>query len=224
MIKVLVVDDQELIRESLALILSYQPGMQIVGEAKSGVEAIRMARELRPDVILMDIRMPEMDGMQCTEIIKQNMPNTKVVILTTFDDEEYIYQSLKNGADGFLLKGIATQELVRAIHTIYNGGTFMEPKVAQKVFHLFKKLAQGNFLHDTEEEIEGMTNSELKIMQLIGRGLSNKEITEIMNFSEGTIRNYVSIILRKLDLRDRTQIAIFAIQSSIMLKEFSDED
>lgn len=224
MIRLLVVDDQELIRDSLVLILSHQEGIEVVGEAKSGIEAVRIARELRPDVILMDIRMQGMDGIQCTGIIKQNIPSTKVIILTTFDDEEYIYESLKNGADGFLLKGIKTQELVRAIKTIYNGGAFIEPKIAHKVLHLFKKLAQSNFTTKIDdEEIEGLSNNELRIIQLIGRGLSNKEITKAMSFSEGTIRNYISTILKKLDLRDRTQIAIFAIQSSIMLKEFPNE-
>ncbi len=219
MIKVLIVDDQELIRQSLVLILNNQSGIEVVGDAKSGNEAIELTRKLRPDVILMDIRMPGIDGIQCIKIIKEHLPQIKNIILTTFDDDEYIYKALKNGADGFLLKGISTQELVKAINVVYNGGVSIEPDIAHKVFHLFRRLANYNFINEVEnQDIESLTNNELRIIQLIGQGLSNKQITQAMNFSEGTIRNYISSILRKLDLRDRTQIAIFAIQSSIMLR------
>lgn len=224
MIKILIVDDQELIRQSLALILNNQPGMEVVGDAKSGTEAIEITRRLRPEIILMDIRMPGMDGIQCMKIIKENLPHIKIIILTTFDDDEYIYKALKNGADGFLLKGISTLELVRAINIVYNGGVSIEPDIANKVFQIFRKLANYDFVNQVEnQDIASLSNNELKIIQLIGQGLSNKQITQAMNFSEGTIRNYISSILRKLELRDRTQIAIFAIQSSIMLRNIDHE-
>jgi len=224
MIKILVVDDQELIRQSLALILNNQPSMEVVGDAKSGTEAIEMTRRFRPEIILMDIRMPGMDGIQCMKIIKENLPHIKIIMLTTFDDDEYIYKALKNGADGFLLKGISTQELVKAINVVYNGGVSIEPDIANKVFQIFRKLASYDFVNQVEsQDIESLSNNELKIIQYIGRGLSNKQITQAMNFSEGTIRNYISSILRKLELRDRTQIAIFAIQSSIMLRTIDHE-
>jgi DNA-binding NarL/FixJ family response regulator len=224
MIKILVVDDQELIRQSLALILNNQASMEVVGDAKSGTEAIEMTRRLKPEVILMDIRMPGMDGIQCMKIIKENLSHIKIIMLTTFDDDEYIYKALKNGADGFLLKGISTQELVKAISVVYNGGVSIEPDIANKVFQIFRKLASYDFMNQLEnQDIESLSNNELKIIQYIGRGLSNKQITQAMNFSEGTIRNYISSILRKLELRDRTQIAILAIQSSIMLRNIDHE-
>jgi DNA-binding NarL/FixJ family response regulator len=224
MIKVLIVDDQELIRQSLALILNNQPSIEVVGEAKSGTEAIEMTRRFRPEIILMDIRMPGMDGIQCMKIIKENLPHIKIIILTTFDDDEYIYRALKSGADGFLLKGISTQELVKAVTIVYNGGVSIEPDIANKVFLIFRKLANYDFINQIEnQDIESLSNNELRIIQFIGQGLSNKQISKVMNFSEGTIRNYISSILRKLDLRDRTQIAIFAIQSSIMLRNINHE-
>jgi DNA-binding NarL/FixJ family response regulator len=223
-IRVLIVDDQELIRESLALMLNSHNLLEVVGSAENGSEAISMAREFNPDVILMDIRMPGMNGIECIKIIKEYNKNTKIIVLTTFDDDEYIYESLKNGADGFLLKGISKNELIKAIITGYNNGASIDPEVARKVFTLFGKLAKTSIINKVDEQdIRSLTKNEIKIIQLIGRGLSNKEITKEVNYSEGTIRNYISNILRKLDLRDRTQIAIFALQSNIMLKDVQDE-
>lgn len=198
--------------------------LEVVGSAENGSEAISMAREFNPDVILMDIRMPGMNGIECIKIIKEYNKNTKIIVLTTFDDDEYIYESLKNGADGFLLKGISKNELIKAIITGYNNGASIDPEVARKVFTLFGKLAKTSIINKVDEQdIRSLTKNEIKIIQLIGRGLSNKEITKEVNYSEGTIRNYISNILRKLDLRDRTQIAIFALQSNIMLKDVQDE-
>ncbi|WP_069999704.1 response regulator transcription factor [Cellulosilyticum sp. I15G10I2] len=224
MIKVLIVDDQELIRESLTLILNVTENIEIVGSASNGREAIVLTRAYKPDVILMDIRMPEVDGIECIKMIKEFYRNTKIIVLTTFDDDEYIYESLKNGADGFLLKGISKDELVKAILTVYNNGASIDPEIIKKVFSLFGKLAKSSVVSKVEgQDVESLSNNEIRIIQLIGRGLSNKEITQALNFSEGTVRNYISSILRKLNLRDRTQIAIFAVQSSIMLKDIEDK-
>ena len=223
MIKVLIVDDQEIIRQSLELMLSNRVHMDVVGVAVDGRDAIEKVRKTKPDVVLLDIRMPGMDGIETLRIIKEFSSDTKVLILTTFDDDEYIYQSLKYGANGFLLKGVSIDELVKAIELIHSGGAIMETSISAKVFSLFEKMAKADYVVKAEEkEIDGLLENELKIMQGIGRGLSNKEIAQHLNFTDGTVRNYISSILKKLELRDRTQIAIFTIQSSIMLHTFED--
>jgi DNA-binding NarL/FixJ family response regulator len=220
MIKVLIVDDQELIRDSLQLLVESDDRFMVVGVAYDGRMAVQLAHQIRPDVILMDIRMPEMNGIECTRIIKQEEPRSKIIILTTFDDDEYVYDALKNGADGFLLKGISKTDLLTSIVTVYNGGASVDPHTAQKVFTLLGKIANSPYtaIHEDAGELRNLTSQEMRIMQLIGKGFSNKEIMQEVSFSEGTVRNYISNILKKLDLRDRTQIAIFAIQSGLMLK------
>ncbi|MCF7943506.1 MAG: response regulator transcription factor [Spirochaetia bacterium] len=220
MIRVVIVDDQELILDSLHLLITSDARFTVVGMAKNGSEAVRLARKVQPDVMLMDIRMPELNGIECVRLIKQDNSNIRIIILTTFDDDKYIYEALRNGADGFLLKGISKRDLLASIETVFNGGATVDPKTAQKVFELFGKIVNTPFaaFQDEPEEVKSLTDQEIRIMQLIGKGYSNKEIMSEVNFSEGTVRNYISNILKKLDLRDRTQIAIFAIQSGIMLK------
>lgn len=225
MIKVMIVDDQELIRQSLELMLNNKNNISVIATAENGREAIGLTRSLKPDVILMDIRMPGIDGIECIRIIKENYSEIKIIVLTTFDDDEYVFESLKYGANGFLLKGISLGELVKAIATVHQGGASLEPAIASKVFALFSQMAKSDYSQRIEDsELESLNNNELRIIQLIGQGLSNKEITQRLVFSEGTVRNYISSILRKLDLRDRTQIAIFAIKSGIMLKNFEDKN
>lgn len=226
MISVLIADDQELIRESLELIISLDPRFQFVGSAKDGREVAELAQKLRPDVILMDIRMPEINGLECVKLIKQKDSSIKIIILTTFDDDQYVYEAVKYGADGFLLKGISKNDLLSSIATVHSGGTIVDPHTAQKIFSLFSRLANTPFrsLQEPDEAFKSLTPQELRIMQLIGKGCSNKEIMSEVNFSEGTVRNYISNILKKLDLRDRTQIAILAIQSGLMLKNLEGLD
>lgn len=220
MIRVLIADDQELIRESLEVLISSDERFQVVGSAKNGREAVEMAIKLRPDVVLMDIRMPEMNGIECTTLIKQKDDSIKVLILTTFEDDQYVYDAIKQGANGFLLKGISKQDLLNSLVTVYHGGVGVDSQTVEKIYSMFGRLATSPFhvMQDGDGYVKSLTNIELKIMQLIGRGFSNKEIMYQINLSEGTIRNYISNILKKLDLRDRTQIAIFAIQSGLMLK------
>ncbi len=223
MIKVLIVDDQEMIRESLELMLNSRVNIEVIGSAVDGKDAISRAKRGKPDVILMDVRMPGMDGIECMKVIKGFQPKTKVIILTTFDDDEYIYESLKHGADGFLLKGASINELVKAIELISAGGAIVDTGVSSKVISLFKKMAKADYLlKSSNEEYDNLADNEVKIIQTVGRGLSNKEIAKQLNFTEGTVRNYISSILKKMELRDRTQIAIFAIQSSIMLRTFDE--
>jgi DNA-binding NarL/FixJ family response regulator len=219
MIRVMIAEDQELIRQSLEIILGNKPDMELVGVAENGKEAVDLARALIPDIILMDIRMPEIDGVKCIKLIKERHPQIKIIVLTTFDDDEYVYNALKNGASGYLLKGISSKELVESIRTVNQGGALINPNIAVKVVELFSKMANADFTIKVDEiALKGLSRNELKIIQLIGRGMSNKEITEKLNFSEGTIRNYISGVLSKLNLRDRTQIAIFAVQSGLEMK------
>ena len=145
MIKVMIADDQELIRQSLQIVLEMKEGIEVTATAKDGREVIQEVRKDKPDVILMDVRMPEMDGVQCTQIIKEQYPDVKIIILTTFDDDEYVYNALKHGASGYLLKGISMDELEKAIKTVHSGGAMINPEVATKVVDFFSEMAQSNY-------------------------------------------------------------------------------
>ncbi len=224
MIKVIIADDQELIRQSLQIILRSEKDIEVIDTVANGIEVVRSVRKEKPDVILMDIRMPEMDGVVCTEIIKENYPNIKIIILTTFDDDEYVFNALKYGASGYLLKGISTKELADAIRKVYQGTAMINEDIASKVVKLFSRMAQSNLtIHVDEMQTEELKKSEWQVIALVGSGLSNKEIAKKLNLSEGTVRNNLSIILGKLDLRDRTQLAIWAVQTGAVNREFGDK-
>ena len=203
-----------MIRESLQIVLSNRAGLEVIGTAANGQEVIQNVRQERPDVILMDIRMPKMDGVQCTKIIKENYPEVKIIILTTFDDDEFVFNALKYGASGYLLKGVSMDELVRAINTVYSGKAMINPDIAAKVLRLFSEMAQSNFaIQVSNKNVEELTKTEWKIIAQVEKGAANKEIADTLKLSEGTVRNYLSSILNKLDLRDRTQLAIWAVQT-----------
>ncbi len=224
MIKILIADDQELIRQSLQIILGTEPGFQVLDSVENGKEVIRSIRREKPDVILMDIRMPEMDGVVCTQIIKENYPNIKIIILTTFDDDEYVYNALKYGASGYLLKGIQTKALVEAIRKVHQGTSMINEDITSKVVNMFSRMAQTNLaIQIDERQTADLKNTEWQIISLVGSGMSNKEIAGKLKLSEGTIRNSLSMILSKLDLRDRTQLAIWAVQTGVANKVFKDE-
>lgn len=216
MIKILIADDQELIRKSLTIILNGRKNIQVIDAVENGQEVIASARNNRPDVVLMDVRMPKMDGVQCTKIMKENYPEVKIIILTTFDDDEYVYNALKFGADGYLLKGNSMDEMVDAIWEVYNGSSVINQEVTNKVVKLFSKMAKADYVGvGREKMVEELSKTEWKIIREIGYGASNKEISEKLYLSEGTVRNYLSNILNKLQLRDRTQLAIWAIQKQV---------
>lgn len=219
-IKIVIADDQELIRGSLKIVLSANPDMEVTDTVADGREVIRSVRACRPDVILMDVRMPEMDGVSCTRIIKENYPQIKIIILTTFDDDEYVYNALKYGASGYLLKGVSMAELSSAIRTVHSGKAMINPDVAVKVVRLFSQMAQSNYgIRVDSRMVEEIGKTEWKVIQQVGYGRSNKEIAAALNLSEGTVRNNLSSILSKLELRDRTQLAIWAVQTGVTTRQ-----
>ena len=224
MIKIMIADDQELIRESLRIVLNINSDMMVVGVAENGQETIDMVRAKKPDVILMDVRMPILDGVQCTRLIKEAHPEVRIIILTTFDDDESVYNALKYGASGYLLKGVSVPELTQAVRTVVSGGAMINPNIALKVVKLFSQLAQGNFSVPVEEGAAALlSRTERKVTLLVGRGLSNKEIAEKLCLSEGTVRNNLSTVLSKLALRDRTQLAIWAVQTGMVQQETTED-
>ena len=207
MIKILIVDDQSLIREGLSMMLSLYDEIFLVGEASNGKEALDILGKSEVDLVLMDIRMPVIDGVEATKIIKEKYPHVKVLILTTFKEDEYIFEGLINGADGYLLKDISSEELVRAIETVYKGNVLLQPEVAKKIMGaLNDKKAQKDNKKDLLKEL---TKREYEIAILIGEGKSNKEISEILCITEGTVKNHITNILDKLNLKDRTQLALY---------------
>ncbi len=217
MIKILIADDQELIRQSLEILIGSVADFEVTDSVASGREVIRSVRERKPDIILMDIRMPSIDGVTCTKLIKENYPEIKIIILTTFDDDEYVFNALKYGASGYLLKGVSTKELFSAIRKVYSGTELLNDDIAIKVLKMFRRMAQSNMtLGIDRRALEGLGKTELKVIKQVGKGLSNKEIAYTLHLSEGTVRNYLSTILSKLDLRDRTQLAIWAVQTGII--------
>ena len=207
MIKVLLADDQELIRQSLSFVMSKQEDIEMVGTAANGCEALELVEEKQPDVVLLDIRMPEMDGVECTRRIK-------VIILTTFDDDDYVFDALRYGASGYLLKGVSVDGLTNAVREAARGGSIIAPDVASKVLQMFSHMAQGDVqVRVNKKNALELTKMERQVIREVGCGLSNKEIAGRLYLSEGTVRNYISSILRKLELRDRTQLAIWAVQN-----------
>ncbi len=220
MIKILIADDQELIRQSLMIILDNVPDFEVVDCVADGVEVLASVKQEKPDVILMDIRMPKMDGVVCTQRIKELYPEIKIIILTTFDDDEYVFNALKFGASGYLLKGISMKELSEAIRKVYNGTAMINEDIASKVVRLFSRMAQSNMAVQVEDELtRELKPHEWDIIVLVGSGLSNKEISSRLNLSEGTVRNSLSAILAKLRLRDRTQLAIWAVQTGAVNRQ-----
>lgn len=197
MIKVLIADDQELIRQSLSIILGLKEEISVVGGVGDGTEVLEFIAKEKPDIILMDIRMPTMDGVECTKIVKEKYPEIKIIVLTTFDDDKYVFSALKYGASGYLLKGISVDELEKAIHVVYGGGAMINPEIASKVVELFSEMAQQNYDVMIEaENVEKINDMEWDIIKDVGHGMSNKEIADHIGLTEGTVRNYISTILK----------------------------
>lgn len=208
-IRVLLVDDQALFREGLRTLLSIYPALEVVGEAAHGEEAVQMAAELLPDVILMDLRMPVMDGVSATRKIKTMQSTSRVIILTTFDDDEHVFEGLRAGAAGYLLKDVSSEKLVEAIEITARGESFLQPNIAAKLVAEFARM-DNKGAHNNQDLVEPLSERELEIVALIAGGASNKEIAAHLFITEGTVKNHVTNILGKLDVRDRTQAALKA--------------
>lgn len=210
MIKVVLADDQKIVREGIKMILSLYDEIEVIAEAENGKELINLLQDIQPDVILMDIRMPIIGGVEATKIIKQANKNIKIIILTTFNEDEYIFKAIRNGADGYLLKDVGSEYIVRAIKSAYNGGMLLAPEVTTKVIKAFNSIVDSNEYYIQDNKLELLTTRELDVVKLISQGKNNKEISKALFITEGTVKNYVTRILSKLELKSRTELAIYA--------------
>ena len=212
-IRVLVVDDQELVRAGFIMILDTQDDIDVVGEAENGSDAVDAAGRLRPDVVLMDIRMPIMDGLEATRILKASKLDVRILILTTFDPDEYVYKALQAGASGFVLKDIPPHELLAAVRVIAKGEGLLAPSITQR---LIAQFAERLSPPEASQELERLTDRESEVLQLIAKGLSNFEVAEQLYLSPTTIKTHVSSVLAKLGLRDRVQAVVFAYENGVV--------
>ncbi len=217
MIRILIVDDQQLVRQGLRSLLETMSDLKVVGEAENGQQAIEQVKDLQPDVVLMDIRMPEMDGVAATQQISRQFPQTKILVLSTFDDDDYITRSMQFGAKGYLLKDTHAEELAQAIRSVYKGFTQMGPGLFEKVFIQSRNLPQKP--QDPPAGFQELTPREKEILYWIAHGSSNREIAKALHLSESTVKNHMTSILNRLNLRDRTQAAILAHTFLPLLKD-----
>lgn len=214
-IRVMLVDDQRLMRDGLRTLLELEPDMEIAGEAGDGQEALEVYASVQPEVVLMDIRMPTMDGVEATWRLCARWTEAKVIILTTFDDDAYVFDGLRAGALGYLLKAVSGQELAEAIRTVAAGGALIEPSVARKVIAEFARLAPP--ARSLAERLpDPLSEREVEILRLLAQSLTNREISLKLNLAEGTVKNYVTNILQKIGARDRTQAALRAQELGLL--------
>jgi len=220
-IRVLLVDDQEIIRQGIATILRYADGLEVVGQAGDGEEAIRQATRLKPDVVLMDIKMPRMGGIPATRKICEALPDTRVVILTTYKEDDLVFEGIKAGAQGYLLKDASGESLVAALHGVARGEVQLDPQVANQVLHEFQRLLEKRptLPHNEDGEelvLEPLTPREEDVLNLLVEGLSNREIGARLYLTEGTIKNHVSTIIAKLQANDRTHAVVTALRRGLV--------
>ena len=216
-IRLLVVDDQRLMREGLRTLLELEPDLEIAGEAEDGQAALALYPDLQPDVVLMDIRMPRLDGVEATRRLLQSWPQARVIILTTFDDDTLVFDGLRAGALGYLLKDVSGSELAEAIRKVAGGGALIEPSVARKVLAEFARLAKpANLESSAETLIDALSEREIEILRLLAQGATNRQIAGQLFLAEGTVKNYISNILNKLNVEDRTQAALRARELNLI--------
>ena len=214
-IKILLVDDQPLFREGLRTLLSVHRDFEVVGEGGNGVEAIKLAHSLLPLVVLMDLQMPVLDGVEATRRLHADQPDCRVIVLTTFDDDEMVFDGLRAGAVGYLLKDAPSEKLAEAIRVAARGETFLQPSVAAKVVAEFARLSRKTVV-TANPVVEPLSEREIDVLRLIAQGASNREIASALFLAEGTVKNHVTNILGKLEARDRTQAALKARDSGLI--------
>ncbi|MFZ4655463.1 MAG: response regulator [Caldilineaceae bacterium] len=213
MIRVLICDDQAIARHGLQMILSTAPDLHIIGQAQDGQEAVDLVAQHQPDLVLMDLKMPKMNGVQATRLIRQRFPAVQVLVLTTYDADEWVFDAVRAGANGYLLKDTPPQQLLAAIRNTVEGKTPVDPSVAGKLFSNFAKQPTPP---TTTKLVEALSDREIEVLRLMAEGLTNAEIGAQIHLSEGTIRNYISTILDKLQVKDRTQAVVTAIRYGLI--------
>jgi len=213
-IRILIVDDQVLFREGLRTLLTVQPEFEVIAEAGNGEEALQFIKQDQPDIVLMDLRMPGMDGVTTTRIVHQEYPAIKIIVLTTFDDDENVFEGLRAGAVGYLLKDVSSVKLFEAIHAAAKGEYFLLPSITAKIVSELKRVTQP--VSTPFEMIDPLSTRELEILRLVSDGLSNKEIAEKLVIAEGTVKNHLSSILAKLSARDRMQAVLIAKKAGLV--------
>jgi DNA-binding NarL/FixJ family response regulator len=209
--KIIICDDQAIVRDGLGMILKLERDIQIMGTAEDGAEAVELVEKERPDIVLMDLKMPILNGVEATRRIKSKYPEVKVLVLTTYDDDQWVFDAIQAGASGYLLKDTPREKLVEAVRGTFSGKNYVDPAVAGKVLEQVSS-------HQTQPATfitQKLTDREIEILRLVARGLSNTDIAERLFLSEGTVRNHVSAILTKLDVSDRTQAAVIAIRHGL---------
>jgi len=214
-IRVLIADDQTLVRDGFRMILDAQDDMEVVGEAADGLEAVARSRELRPDIVLMDIRMPGRDGLEATRELLRESPETHVLILTTFDLNEYVYEAMKAGASGFLLKDVPRSQLIEGIRTVADGDALLAPVITRRLIEEFVRRPPAS-IRPSPPALEALTAREREVLDLVARGRSNSEIAAALYVSEATVKTHVAHALGKLGLRDRIHAVVFAYESGLI--------
>jgi DNA-binding NarL/FixJ family response regulator len=218
--RVLIADDQDLVRTGFRMILTAR-GITVAGEAADGAEALAQARRLRPDVVLMDIRMPNVDGLQATRRILQHLPDCRVIMLTTFDLDRYVYDALAAGASGFLLKDVTPAHLAAAVRLVSTGDALLAPSITRRLVQRFASAGRSHHPHTPaiHRDLTGLTPREVEVLTLMGRGLSNTELASTLTLSEATVKTHVARIFAKLALRDRAQAVVLAYETGLVTPE-----
>ncbi len=226
MIRVLLADDHQLFRQGLRQLLEMEPDIEVVGEVSDGLQVLEAVEKYSPDVVLMDISMPTVDGVAATRELVRSRPDIGVIILTMYKEDAYVFQAIRAGARGYLLKSASSEEVVEAMRAVYRGASLLDPMMTTKVLKEFRRLSE---TVGADDGLGGLTDTEIKILKLVAAGLSNKDIARELNFAESTVKNKLSVLFEKINVQDRTQAAIYAITHGIMpdwryAKSLSDRD